>query len=95
MSSQSVKKFEEAYDSGLIQAISWITEIRFEDYHKQCAWAAWQASRASTVIELPMKFNGEHGGDAYSAGIYDGALDECAEAIRESGISATFQQPKR
>ena len=51
MSDQSVKKFEEAYDSGLIYSLSLSSEIRFGDYHKQCAWAAWQAGRAEMTIE--------------------------------------------
>lgn len=56
---------------------------------------SWQACLSSIVVELPIRFDGDHGGDAHHAEIYDGALDECAEAIRKTGISATFQQPIR
>ena len=65
----------------------WYSDPKVEE-----AWSIWQASRAWIAVELPMKFNGDHGGDAHHADIYDGALDECAEAIRKIGFSATFQQ---
>ncbi|MBF0675542.1 hypothetical protein [Pseudomonas sp.] len=48
-----IAEFESVYDSGLIQAFENTSPVVFADSEKQKAWAAWQASRALIVIELP------------------------------------------
>lgn len=53
-------------------------------------WAAWQASRKALVVELPGKisqqnmFNGRALPEAES---YDEAIEDCADAIRDAGIT--------
>lgn len=38
------ERFEEAYDSGKIYSTAHESEVQFQDYTKQMAWAAWQAA---------------------------------------------------
>lgn len=46
-------EFEAAYESGVIYALETSSEVKFEDYRKQCAWAAWQASGTTLAAYLP------------------------------------------
>lgn len=55
------------------------------------AFEAWQASRAALVVELPNKITEENrlqsGHVLPEVASYDEAIDDCADAIRESGIT--------
>lgn len=55
-------------------------------YYKPDAWDIWNDALDSIEIVLPQKYEGDHGGCIHEAGIYDGAIDECREAIIRSGV---------
>lgn len=50
------------------------------------AWCSWNAALDSVEIELPAKFNGDHGGCIHEAGVHDDVIDECREAIESTGL---------
>lgn len=58
----------------------------------RCSWEAWEASRASIVIDLPPKiseFNRmpDNGAILLEAVNYDEAIDDCAAALRSAGLT--------
>jgi hypothetical protein len=58
---------------------------------KYAAWQAWQASRASIVVELPNGLTTREALDLgymgdYAAGV-DGGIEETAKVIRSIGLS--------
>lgn len=77
-----------------------IEKYKDGDYMGQYAqshWMAWQASRAAIEIELPEKISSyntrESGYVIAQAAMYDEAIDDCADAIREIGISIKEELP--
>lgn len=53
------------------------------DYWLRRAWQIWQASRATLVVELPSCFEAF----GYSAEAARLAVEGCADAIAEAGVS--------
>lgn len=47
---------------------------------------AFNAALDAVEIELPCKYGGDHGGCIHDAEIYDSAIDECAAAIKSTGL---------
>lgn len=50
----------------------------------QCAWMAWQASRACLCVELPDCI-GSSGNESYMDG-WNAALDACEDAVHSNGV---------
>ncbi len=55
-------------------------------YH--ASWLAWQASRASIVVELPEYRSAE----VYQSAGYNEALDDCDSTLRSIGLSIKGEQ---
>lgn len=54
-------------------------DIHYNEW-TQLAWEAWQASRASLVIELPEHFEYDNPGEAFPA------IKDCRIAIEAAGL---------
>ncbi|SFN77837.1 hypothetical protein SAMN05216516_12111 [Izhakiella capsodis] len=72
----------------------WWSLPEHEELRKSCAqgwgWQIWQASRAAVIVDIPSKigeWNTVNGYVLPEAESYDEAIDDCAYAIREAGIS--------
>lgn len=87
---ESRKQFEEWFRSK--HEGQMITKGRgYSDPITQLMWQAWQASRASIVVELPNGLTTREALDLgymgdYAAGVDDG-IEETAKAIRSIGLS--------
>ena len=55
----------------------------YKDYHVECAWQAWQASRKALVVELPVAF--PVCDDKDSAEVY--FADDIHKALDAAGVS--------
>ncbi|WP_158784753.1 hypothetical protein [Pantoea sp. BAV 3049] len=73
---------------------SWWSAPEQEELRKSCAqgwgWKIWKASRAALVVKLPPKrSDANRQGNFVPAACeaYDEAIDDCADALREAGIS--------
>lgn len=54
----------------------------------QAMWMAWEASRAAIEVQLPFRYGCPKGlYDGSSQGVWDGAVDACADSISDAGLS--------
>jgi hypothetical protein len=70
---------------------------QYADHNTNFAWKAWQASREAIEVELPEKISphnrNESGYVIAQAAMYDEAIDDCAQAVKECGISIKKDLP--
>lgn len=73
------------------------TRTRYVNGKTNVAWKAWQASREAIEVELPEKISphnrNESGYVIAQAAMYDEAIDDCAQAVKECGISIKKDLP--
>lgn len=58
----------------------------FADSSRDNDFLIWNAAIDAVVINLPDKFEENHGGDSHAPGMYDQAIDDCRAAIEQTGL---------
>jgi len=73
--------------------------LNYSDPQVDMAWiffrAGWQASRAALVVELPVKRSDANRQGNYAPAVceaYDEAINDCADALRDAGISVKGEE---